>query len=81
MKIKHFFVGILSAAMIAACAEGAYSRLAESEAEESVSLDEAVVEVEIAGETDLEVDLLPASYADPEDQSDIVDLDWAADAG
>lgn len=80
-KYVASIAGITLLVVMAACADGAMTLAAHSDAEETVSLDEAVVEAEmdasgtpLPGFEDRQIGFDDAA-------NDIVDLDWASDSG
>lgn len=73
--------GIALIIVVSACADGAMKLAAHSDTEESVSLDEAVVEAEMDASGVLLPGFEDRQVGFDDSANDIVDLDWASDSG
>ena len=80
-KLIASIAGLTIVAAMAACADGAMKLAAHSDAEESVTLDEAVVEAEFDANGGILTEFEDLQNVPAESESDVVDLDWASDSG
>ena len=81
-KVIACLFGFATAVALAGCADGSKTLAGVGEYEDMVTLDEAVVEVEIVeGLAVVEPELETLQTIDGTPESDIVDLELASDAG